>query len=719
MLQALLVSANRHAIAAVALLLAGCGGGGGGGGDSGNPPPPPPPPPITENDLVVVTSATGDGLASSALAAAESLLQLGSSAARWFWDIRAAIAEGENRIDEACGGGGSRDIQWQDLDSDESLSPGDRVTVDIDQCFVRSLNHDATGALIIDFVSVPPTANARQHGAVLHVQFDDLRIEFDAAIAISVNDEFGLTLLEHADEDIYTVDGGAEFQLNYHNGSATERERYLGFTASKRVDYVAARYEIALAGEVRSQLIPGRFTVTTPAPIGGPYEIFPDAGAIEISGANGTRARLESTSLADNRQPQLRLDSGSGSFGSATPSNAWDNMLEGFIWWEPAESLAFPVGYPGDPLSNVGFRWHFWRLETAEGLTRPRGPNFLREVPLTVALHQYFSGDVAPASVGPFEFDYAGSLLRPFTGDIAGDVEIVGAMITVSPSSQLVHGAEYAIDPPSDLVLPLNGGGAALIAASANINTRNDLNARATRNPPVAVSGATVVLNASSSLSDAGPVASYTWEQLSGPAVTLSQTDEAITSFTAPAVSGTQEAIFKLTITDATGVFDAAPVAVAILPTAPDGLIFAQYIDALVDNQVRRLVTTADAAFQTLADPAGGQLELAAPPPPTLRWTLRIDPLGSERPTVGHYDDVLAFPTLPTRNLFHFQSPDGDCVGQNHPMTFDIFEVEYTDLPFPQPAVSHLAIDFAGPCGGSAIERGAIRLNSTLPLPAM
>ena len=69
-----------------------------------------------------------------------------------------------------------------------------------------------------------------------------------------------------------------------------------------------------------------------------------------------------------------------------------------------------------------------------------------------------------------------------------------------------------------------------------------------------------------------GTIASYRWEQISGPGVALSSPDAATTRFNAPAyASGASELVFRLTVTDDRGAADSDEVTVTILaPLTPE-----------------------------------------------------------------------------------------------------------------------------------------------------
>jgi cephalosporin-C deacetylase-like acetyl esterase len=91
--------------------------------------------------------------------------------------------------------------------------------------------------------------------------------------------------------------------------------------------------------------------------------------------------------------------------------------------------------------------------------------------------------------------------------------------------------------------------------------------------PPVAdagadqtvAEGATVELNGSGSSDPDGTIASYSWTQLSGPAVTLTGANTATPGFTAPQVAGDTDLVFRLAVTDDGGASDSDEVQVTVV----------------------------------------------------------------------------------------------------------------------------------------------------------
>lgn len=92
--------------------------------------------------------------------------------------------------------------------------------------------------------------------------------------------------------------------------------------------------------------------------------------------------------------------------------------------------------------------------------------------------------------------------------------------------------------------------------------------------PPIANAGSdqtttgglNVYLNGTGSSDAEGPIASYLWQQTSGPAVTLTGATTATPSFSAPRVTTSTVLTFNLTVTDGSGATSTDSVAVTVNP---------------------------------------------------------------------------------------------------------------------------------------------------------
>lgn len=110
------------------------------------------------------------------------------------------------------------------------------------------------------------------------------------------------------------------------------------------------------------------------------------------------------------------------------------------------------------------------------------------------------------------------------------------------------------------------GGGGGSPAPAAPAEPANQPPQARIDAPDTATAGELVSLDGSASSDPDGSISSYAWSQTSGTPVALTNSSEATTSFTAPAVNEPAPLAFSLTVTDNTGAESSASTSISIQP---------------------------------------------------------------------------------------------------------------------------------------------------------
>jgi hypothetical protein len=151
-----------------------------------------------------------------------------------------------------------------------------------------------------------------------------------------------------------------------------------------------------------------------------------------------------------------------------------------------------------------------------------------------------------------------------------------GAVISATPAT----GVSVPVGSAVDLVISSGGAPVAIISA------------------PTSVSGyAPVLLNGTSSADPIANIQAYSWTQIAGPAVTLSNGNTALASFTAPQVATLTAFSFILTVTDSTGNKSSQIVTVNVVPASS-----AELTVAFVDATFLTAITPTPHTSYTIAD---------------------------------------------------------------------------------------------------------------------
>ncbi len=152
--------------------------------------------------------------------------------------------------------------------------------------------------------------------------------------------------------------------------------------------------------------------------------------------------------------------------------------------------------------------------------------------------------------------------------------QVAGPLVTLATPDASVT---QLTSPPVGIVKTLtfelqvidNGGASATDRVDVIVNPIAGLNL-----PPVADAGlnrtlsefGNVALDGTASADPDGVIATFEWQQVSGPGVTLENPNTAAPFFAAPGVPGPTQISFELTVTDNEGAHDTSTVAITIVP---------------------------------------------------------------------------------------------------------------------------------------------------------
>nr|MCU0759554.1 Ig-like domain-containing protein [Steroidobacteraceae bacterium] len=659
----------------------------------------PAPAPSRAGTPLAIDQSNAEDVLASAAAVAESLLQLGQFGVDF---ARLGTQRATATFTTPCRGGGAADLSLVDPDGNRVPTAGDTLRVALRRCYAQSIDDFASGELT--YTLVAPAAGASEayagtlafgpgflvgdpQGPRIEVA-GSLRVEWRAQplgselqLTASAANDLALTLVAGADR-------------------ATERVR--GPQLSKAIDFATARTRNRFGFALESELLQGRIDVDTPTDFSAFLGAYPDAGLLRVSGAGSNRG--EASPGRNNAAGQdVLLSTVAVATGATTWTRTvpWTDLVEGFLWWEPAIGVASP---------GAGYRTS----------ARPLQPGFaalyrapIGLVPVNPEIVLQFTLPLSSAETYAFR-------LVPLTGTVAPGAivatttRVAGTRLVIKPARQLSHGTPYSLEKLSGRYIA-QGGTTELNQFFDPVTTRNDLVATVAATPVFGLAGATVALDASGSTSADGPIQRFAWRQLFGTPATLAGAAAANASATlnrGPAAVETTQ--FEVTVENAFGESDTALVSLEqINDQARTQLLYVRGSAGYTPFDGRRQIRT----------PANGQFSIS-PFLGGLRLfhmsagsSSSIDAAGADDLplAVGVYENATDVrPVLQRPPLLRVSTDNIGCSG---PGRFEVHDVAYGTGG----ELTRLALDFETRCSrpdGSTSPPlfGSIRINSARPI---
>jgi hypothetical protein len=549
------------ALAVFVACLPGCGGGGGGGGVGGGQPTPPVTPPSAAT--AALNSGNAPDVALFSVIAAEYALQLSQDAFDVIERVR-LLKQGATvpfPVSEACAQNfgvpmGDLDLDFTDVDQNGRPSPGDTIRVTYRDCFRTATNARATGVVRIELAAVPasaPAADIRYAGKAT-VQDYSSGVE---STRIALTGQFGFVLTESRDlQHVEVTTDATGLTAQRVIGTHARNETLRSASATKEVDYVAARIATRFAGEYVSEAFGGVLVVSTTTPLTSKFSNYPLAGEFRVEGANRSQIACRVRSPEDSFAGGSLDADGNGAFES-TFSFPIVGFQQGFVFWDPrsgAPKLG-PSGYlVRSPTEN----------RFGPAMVVPDGLDLggAIDAGLQPVIEAQFTDPVDLASVEPAELRAERPTLLAATVPLVASAR--GAILTLRAASQLAPGNSYRA--PQQIIVRSTTGERAWISFSSPFITRNVVVAYAQASPGAARAGELVTLRSDGSMVTQGTIAARRWTQLSGPAATLTGADTATAGVRVPqgTANGTR-LVFRLEVTTTAGVVDVDDVTVIVM----------------------------------------------------------------------------------------------------------------------------------------------------------
>ena len=519
----------RHVCAVVAVsVLAACGGGGGGAEA----------PAATGRDAPLSLSASNAAQASvEAMGFGGVALGLGQLAVDW---VAASDAAGGAVVTTTCVNGGTQTVTLNDLDGNRRVGAGDRLAVRLAGCYLGPLDDTFSGTLTIDIAA--PVAPLQQAGAISFGPTFDLQIDGG-----SVRLGGGLRYEYAADrlaKSVHVVSNTSSLTVTAFAGTKTIAEIITRLDATRTVRRDTARATTAIQYHLASDALGGAVDVATTTPWSAWFDSYPDAGELTLTGAAATTASLRASSQG---AAMFEVRAAGAQAGSVVASEAASGYL-----WSGTGWLAPPEGVPGYNIREASLTG-FKLLSQPPATTLQPNPG-----PLTWGYSRLLAAGTLTSAVFVQTRLPAGQTGSPV--NIPATLIIEGALLSVTPVTQLQAGAEYEVVFDNLYLVPVSdrtGATAPRPGFSAPVALTIVASASIDGAAALLGSGATVTLDASASTAPGSAVASAHWRQLSGPALSISGADTPRAVVTlAGNGGGNGEAVVELEVRNTAGDFD-------------------------------------------------------------------------------------------------------------------------------------------------------------------
>jgi hypothetical protein len=513
---------------ALTAALTGCGGGGGGASAAGA---------TTEpRDVpLALTAANAMLTAKQAFQSGGVTLSLGQLAVDW-----AAAADAANgaSVTTTNAMGGSLIVELLDRDANHHVSPGDRLTVRLNNYYLTPLEDYFTGTLTIDMVT--PMATQQQGGTITFGS------QFDVANSGSVTIRLGGSLRYDYSADrlarsIHVTSASQPFTVTASQGSKSVAEAITQVDVMRTARRDTARATTSMRLHYASDALGGAIDASTPTSWASWFDSYPDVGELAITGAAGQVTQIRAST---NGASMFDLLFGGTVISQVSAVSAVTPYLWSGTGWYTASGNE--LGYITQPAAYVGFKVMAQQPTPTTLIPQPGSLTWSYSRPLaigTVTSATFMPTTSVPNQVGS-------SVPVPAT------VLIEGALLSVTPTTQLVPGMNYYLafnNGNIGSITDTNGATLSMPVFSADVALTIVASAKINGVALLFGPTATLKLDAGASSALGGLIASTHWSQVSGPALTITGAETSVATVSPASGSGNGQAVVEVEVRNSAG----------------------------------------------------------------------------------------------------------------------------------------------------------------------
>lgn len=628
-----------------------------------------------------------------------------------------------------AGSNGTVEYFFEDVDNSGTPGLGDRLTIRWSDCWMPEFTVAQTGAMVL--TRIPPIDAG--YSIAVHAAIAPGFVQLSgAAVLRRMQGSLVFQAGTGATADLWNVRSSAadDFQATYpaHDPSSkTVSISEIDFRKTLRYDQ--ASVEVSIKSSFTSPITNGALRVETIVPLRAMIDTYPIEGRLRLEDTNNRQLLIEAVAGTRSQIAAATLKEVSEAPPGEGQELPWSSLAASTLWWGERGSVsviqrAKPFEPTSLPLAPSTYAMIDLRVDSARELVVAAPQTPIQTSVMPVLRFQFSRPPVQPFA--PRLRFYAqptmAEILSGAPPSVNAIVQVQGALVLVTPASQLQYGRSYMLAVDQQLpgaeasVEAIDQKGNRARIPSLQFSTRVDLEAIII---PVGESLITpaqngVIVDGSTSRALNAPITRYQWRQVSGPLVQFATPNQSRTmvSLAGPTPANSERVAIELQVIDALGLSAVKQTELTVLGSQFPLVVRARGEAGAWFLGGRSLVATE----------ANGYLSVRSLEPGREFWiwfnnnngdsigVRAVAPAG-QLLTNGTYEGAVWSPTAGQPTLW---VQGGLCTGTTPSGRFEVRDLVMGG----DGRATRIALDFEARCGGQGpAVRGSIRLDSAVPPP--